>query len=803
MILLIFNTLLILLTAVFVLAHFGLERRVAYLLGLFIIPFAEIVLIFEFLSLFHWLTAWGVFIAEIILLAGAMSAWFLRAKPELAAPFRSKGWIVRLLSEQEYRWLFITVFAVIVLFLLVIIFFSWHIPDNFTDSIKYHLPKMAIWYQNKSIFLTPELSEAFSDIRLSITPPDSEMAYLWVFFWTGSDTMSNLVEVAGLAAVIFAIYGIGLELTKNRLAVLISTSVYMMIGTVHWVTFTRTSSSSCTAFILTGFYALLLFDRYENKKAFYAAIPSFALAFGTKEIFYYLLPILLPYGLWLLFKGLRREGFGFFLRSILIGLVSFILFASVPFIQSKLSYGGILTGSLMRIDSVQDVLVSDRAFCMRLNGLRYIYDYFVPEPTLGVTYPYYDGLWRSLTDSGAYQLDQVDCLESYFYFGGKIAPGWLVACLVPVAASFSLVRAKKRKDVHRLVYFLGGFCIIIMLMIVMQYHPSNIRYFAVPLSLFIILSADLFDRLIQKPIWLMSLLFLLYLFGGVYLYKNINAIRWPFSYQEVIQEDLTFESYMGVSQYLQPETEVVALYPDWHSTHIIAWGAGYTRKVYPATCETLLDMLKDIEPDYLIVSTIDIELNDSSQRYLCSNYVDDQEYLEALTSYLGENFDLTLAAFEDWRMLYIYQEASQTPQELLYPLQDAWGSYVTVMDRYDGLIGVGPLLFITSDPARGSDASFSLRAREVLDSVPVNFSISGGACLFDLTIYDQTGHEVDTVPSTLISSDAGVRYFIANLHLASGLNTIFIHENSCGDESGVRVEFLDAFVGEFLPESNQ
>ena len=185
-------------TALLAAASLRLESLVSTLLAAYLALAADLVLVVVALSPFRGVTRGGVGIAQAVLFAGALAAWWLRGRP--AVPLGTVRPAVRAVVGEPVAAVFLAVTAVVLAYELVVALTAQ--PNNW-DSLTYHLARVGAWVQHDGVYWIPN---APSD-RLNEFQPLAEQELLYLFTATGSGALFALPQFAAELAILVAVYG--------------------------------------------------------------------------------------------------------------------------------------------------------------------------------------------------------------------------------------------------------------------------------------------------------------------------------------------------------------------------------------------------------------------------------------------------------------------------------------------------------------------------------------------------------------------------------------------------------------------
>jgi hypothetical protein len=185
-----------------------------WLVGAYVIGFAEIVLVSLLLSPVSALSRWPLFGALLAVLGVAVVV----ARPLRLPPYRAaaRSLLVALRDPP------IAVVAIVVLgviaYSLALGLFS---PANDQDALAYHLARAAFWTQQEGIGFI----DGAADVRLDTFAPNGEIAMAFTMVTSGSGRYASLVQLTAALAAALAVSGIarriGLGLPESLLSGLV------------------------------------------------------------------------------------------------------------------------------------------------------------------------------------------------------------------------------------------------------------------------------------------------------------------------------------------------------------------------------------------------------------------------------------------------------------------------------------------------------------------------------------------------------------------------------------------------------
>jgi hypothetical protein len=172
-----------------------------WLIGAYVLGFAEIVAVSLLLSLFSALSRWPLF----AVVAGLFCVTLLVGRPAHVPPYRDAArTLIRLLREPAVA----VVAAVVACAVVYSVALGLFRPPNDQDALAYHLARAAFWTQQHAIAFIP----GAQDIRLDSFAPNGEIALAFTMVTSGSGRYAPLVQLQAALACAVAICGIARRL---------------------------------------------------------------------------------------------------------------------------------------------------------------------------------------------------------------------------------------------------------------------------------------------------------------------------------------------------------------------------------------------------------------------------------------------------------------------------------------------------------------------------------------------------------------------------------------------------------------
>jgi hypothetical protein len=201
MLMLLLSAALVTTTALLISSRFADGSVTQWLVGAYVIGFAEIVLVSLLLSPASALSRWPLFGSLFLILCLAVIAARPFRPPPFGAAFSS---LAQVLRDPPVAVVAIVVLGVVA-YSLALGFFT---PPNDQDALGYHLARAAFWTQQEAVGYIA----GAQDTRLNEFAPNSEIAMAFTMVVSGTGRFAPLVELAAALAAGLGVFGIARRL---------------------------------------------------------------------------------------------------------------------------------------------------------------------------------------------------------------------------------------------------------------------------------------------------------------------------------------------------------------------------------------------------------------------------------------------------------------------------------------------------------------------------------------------------------------------------------------------------------------
>jgi 4-amino-4-deoxy-L-arabinose transferase-like glycosyltransferase len=319
------------------------------------------VVIFEMLGLLHLLDSIPLFFLLQVIFCSIAGFFFIRkTRFHLSDLFSG-------LSTQIKKLHVIDFILLGIMALVLGGFFAVGVstPPNNTDSLAVHLPRIYYWLQHGSFENWPA-----TNLAQLFYPINGNIQGMWLFLLSGKETLFFLVQWSSLGVILVSTYAIARTLKFNITSSLVSALVILSFPVALLQTYSFQGDLTIAALVMLSIY--LVFSYLATKKKFelIGAMIVFALALGTKQTAFFILPIFAGFIIYLLFaKQIPKTDWAY------LGLfpLFFLIFASYRYFQNLQTDGTIF--GVKNVLGSQSLVLSDIFLKVQYNLPRYFYQF--------------------------------------------------------------------------------------------------------------------------------------------------------------------------------------------------------------------------------------------------------------------------------------------------------------------------------------------------------------------------------------------------------------------------------------------
>lgn len=480
---LIISSIIILITSIFINLILNIKLYVARLLSIFLISFSNIVITCSIAGLLKQLDNPYFFtLMHFVILLIVLVIWHkkntVRLKDLIKKPFSFKNYPYKNYSLALF--LFITLFSII--FQLILIYVM---PPNSHDSMTTHLSRIGYWLQNGTY-----LPFNVHNIRDIYYPVNPAFQVLWTVVLTGNDTWVEASQFIAMLVCSISVYGISRLLNRSPKSAIFNSLLFLSYPIVIMQGTTTQTDLVIAALISCAFYFLILGFMQEQYKFLAISGLGIALALGSKQTAFFILPGYLCLLLFLWLKK-RKEMPKAIQYSLIFTLIFFLAFGSLTYIINLIHFNGFFgpPGSVeseSNFSSIQDILK-----ILKINPLRLTYNAIDPS---GLAYPLKNYfvkakaiLFSKTLSALNIELEGSALTQNEHQFQYLTVPhltedeawfGPLGFFLMSLALIVALIRGFQKKDVVKLglvfTFVIYAFCIVLFRP---GWDPYQGRYF--------------------------------------------------------------------------------------------------------------------------------------------------------------------------------------------------------------------------------------------------------------------------------------------------------------------------------------
>jgi hypothetical protein len=246
------------------------RTAVSFVLGAYLVAWAELVAVVFGLSLFGAIGVPGLLAAIIGALGGALVLWHHRGAPR-PPPFRPGLLSVAAAIRDPPLAILGALAAIVFVYAAVLGVLT---PQNEWDALTYHLARAALWAQQGHVDYIPNAI----DTRLNGNPPNAEIGQLAALVLGGNERLVWLPQLTAALATALAVFGIGRRTNWTVREALFGALVFATLPLI-----VLQLSSALNDLVVAAFFAVATyFGLGVGRSTGAAAALALGLGFGTK-----------------------------------------------------------------------------------------------------------------------------------------------------------------------------------------------------------------------------------------------------------------------------------------------------------------------------------------------------------------------------------------------------------------------------------------------------------------------------------------------------------------------------------------
>ncbi|MHC1783128.1 MAG: ArnT family glycosyltransferase [Anaerolineaceae bacterium] len=489
------SLLLILFSSIFLISNISIESPPAYLIGIYLLGFSQIVLCSEIASLMGRLNSQSLhLLLNLLCVFFALAFWLLAKRPRILGPFYSKDFWVSNFSKiiQSFGpWKFLWIFgfgaglAFAYTFVLIIL-----VPQNVDDVLTTHLARVGYWLQTGSFY--PWQTSSYN-LPQVISPANAQILIYWTTLFFGEDKLAAMTQWIAAIIAILAIFGICRIMKFSIPKSLFLSLLFITMPSVAIQMSTALTDLIFAALVVACVYLLFLGWNEDNRRILILSSLAFALALGTKQTLLFTLP-----GLFLTFLTLfllRKTDRASKVITWTVAAVIFVgLIGSYFYIQNQIVFGRLLGPAEVEsaFTHLEEVTIISRIKMIVAGFFSFSFQTIFSEFFLG-----YIELWGGLFD------------RIFSLFGFTLAyttlsplpysigtPSFLVFFMILFGLFANAISGIMKKDPYILSLLSMGIAYLLVLLVIRQFNSAVFRYSILSFALLIPLAVG-FDHKID------------------------------------------------------------------------------------------------------------------------------------------------------------------------------------------------------------------------------------------------------------------------------------------------------------------
>jgi len=328
---------LVLTSGVLIIAVLRPPARPAALVSLYLLGYANVVLVGQVTNSLRQLNSPAVWLfLHFVILLGAWLIWHRSGHPSLSAPWKAAdgriwpaGWQASLRRWPEIWLLGLGVIAVFGVGALLI----WLVPPNNNDSLATHMSRVGYWMQRGSFFPWPT-----PRVWQVTYPVNMQLQMFWTALMVGSDRIVESVQWLAALVTLAVAFGLARLLGASRPQAFFAALILATFPEFILESTTTQNDLVAGTLFASLIYLFLLGLKKQDRGALALSGLALALAMGTKQTLFFLLPGL---GIIVLLAWLmNRRNYG---QLLLwwggVSLAAFVLFGAYMFVVNQINFG--------------------------------------------------------------------------------------------------------------------------------------------------------------------------------------------------------------------------------------------------------------------------------------------------------------------------------------------------------------------------------------------------------------------------------------------------------------------------------
>ena len=298
----------------------------------YITMFAQVVVSFEFLSLFKAIKEPNVLIINVLFLIAAILFWNKNKRPLYIPKIKET---LQKITKALKRDKFLAIMAAGFVFMIVCtILLNLFLPVVGGDALSYHLNRASYWLHQGSLN-----HFTICDDRNLVMPINSEILYLWNLLFFKNDYGLYFVAFSGMITSLFCVYNIleyfNFSERRKVWSVLILSAFASVMGQA-----TSLETDVFIGGIILASITLFLFALKEKNIVFlFFSSLAYALAMGTKSPAIIAFPGVFLLMTYFAYRKCKKEAYKPLITFLGFLALNFIIFSSYNYVLNFIDFG--------------------------------------------------------------------------------------------------------------------------------------------------------------------------------------------------------------------------------------------------------------------------------------------------------------------------------------------------------------------------------------------------------------------------------------------------------------------------------
>ena len=311
-----------------------LQNKAPWLIALFLVCSANIVLAGLVTNSFHLLNKQWALLAFHVLAGGiGWLIWYRTGMPGLFSPFQSwrESFSWQVVKREPALTLLGLSVGLLYAFALVQIVY---IPQNNMDSLSTHLSRIGFWYQHGSFFPWPTFL-----LNQVWYPINAQLLTYWTLLFLGSDRLVGSVQWMAALVSALCVYGLARVFGYHPRRSAFAGLIFLTFPLIALQSTTTQTDLVTAVFFLPAIYFLILGVRDGQVSMLTLSAISVGIGIGVKKSYFILLPLLAVFALLVLLQYGRSRWKWLAAWSLAV-LVGAVALGSYIYVLNWRNFGG-------------------------------------------------------------------------------------------------------------------------------------------------------------------------------------------------------------------------------------------------------------------------------------------------------------------------------------------------------------------------------------------------------------------------------------------------------------------------------